>query len=474
MANERIDTDYLVVGAGMGGIGFTDALIAACDRRVVIADRRHAPGGHWLDAYPFVRLHQPSAYYGVASRVLGGDAIDQHGPNRGLYEVASGAEICAYFERVMQALLASGRVRYYPLHDYEHGPGGEHTIVSRATGERRSVVVGHKLVDATYLQTSVPATHTRNFEVADGVRCVAINALARLERDSPRYVVLGAGKTAMDACVWLLDQGVAPARVRWVKPRDAWLIDRAYGQPLAMLGTMLEGLARQAEAAAAAQSVADLFERLEAAQQLIRVDPSVTPTMYRCASVSTRELALLRSIADVVRLGRVRRIEAQRLTLEHGSVEGRADDLYIDCTAVAFTPAPTRAMFERDRITLQPLRSCQPAFNSALIGHIEATRDDLDAKNQLCPPNPYPTRPEDWIRMFVTSNMAQFAWSQDRELAAWIEDSRLNVGRGSKARRDEPEIRAAFGRIRQSMGPALQNLVRLQQQAAAVTAADNG
>ena len=44
----------------------------ACRQRL---DRRHGPGGHWNDAYPFVRLHQPSAFYGVPSRNLGEDRI---------------------------------------------------------------------------------------------------------------------------------------------------------------------------------------------------------------------------------------------------------------------------------------------------------------------------------------------------------------------------------------------------------------
>ena len=66
-----IDTDYLVVGAGAAGMAFADALIAACDADVVLVDRRHRPGGHWNDAYPFVRLHQPSAFYGVNSLSLG-------------------------------------------------------------------------------------------------------------------------------------------------------------------------------------------------------------------------------------------------------------------------------------------------------------------------------------------------------------------------------------------------------------------
>jgi hypothetical protein len=47
-----LETDDLVVGAGAMGMAFTDALV----------DRRHAAGGHWLDAYPFVQLHQASLF----------------------------------------------------------------------------------------------------------------------------------------------------------------------------------------------------------------------------------------------------------------------------------------------------------------------------------------------------------------------------------------------------------------------------
>ena len=50
---------------------------------------------------PFVRLHQPSAFYGVASRVLGTDSIDETGPNAGFYERATAAEICDYFDKVL-------------------------------------------------------------------------------------------------------------------------------------------------------------------------------------------------------------------------------------------------------------------------------------------------------------------------------------------------------------------------------------
>src|SRR5512144_2305826 len=113
-----VEADYLVVGAGAMGMAFTDALIDHADVRVAIVDRRHSLGGHWLDAYPFVRLHQASQFYGVASTPLGG-AIQERGPEQGLHERATAPEICAYYERILsERLLASGRVEVFFNCDY--------------------------------------------------------------------------------------------------------------------------------------------------------------------------------------------------------------------------------------------------------------------------------------------------------------------------------------------------------------------
>ena len=92
------DTDYLVVGAGASGLAFADSLVSKTDAvKVTIVDRRPAPGGHWLDVYPFVRLHSPSSYYGVNSLPLGEDTIDLVGENAGCYERATGPEVREYF-----------------------------------------------------------------------------------------------------------------------------------------------------------------------------------------------------------------------------------------------------------------------------------------------------------------------------------------------------------------------------------------
>ncbi|MCU1346378.1 MAG: hypothetical protein JWL70_2644, partial [Acidimicrobiia bacterium] len=130
MTARMLEADYLVIGAGAAAMAFTDALLSASDATVLMVDRRHGPGGHWNDAYPFVRLHQPSAFYGVNSRHLGNDRIDDTGPNAGLYERATAAEICHYFQAVMnERLLRSGQVEFLPMTDCRE-EGGKASVVS--------------------------------------------------------------------------------------------------------------------------------------------------------------------------------------------------------------------------------------------------------------------------------------------------------------------------------------------------------
>src|SRR5664279_2078718 len=130
-----IEADYVVVGAGAVGMAFTDALTDHADVRVALVDRRHSISGHWLEAYPFVRLHQASALYGVASTLLGGGQLQQRGTEEGLQERASQAEICAYYARMLDRMLESGKVEFFPNSEYV----GDRIVVSRISGERFEV-----------------------------------------------------------------------------------------------------------------------------------------------------------------------------------------------------------------------------------------------------------------------------------------------------------------------------------------------
>jgi hypothetical protein len=467
-----IETDYLVVGAGAAGLAFTDELIAQTDAEVVMVDRRDRPGGHWNDAYPFVRLHQPSAFYGVNSRTLGSDRIDDDGPNAGYYERATAAEICDYFQAVLdEHLLRSGKVRFLGGCDYQ-GNGGSSgpQRVESATGEVHDVHVRGKVVDARYLETPIPKTHTPTFRIGDGAAVVPVNDLPAVRARYDRYVVLGGGKTAMDACSWLLDDGVDPAQVQWIRPRDAWILDRAGFQPLEQVASIMEGFSYDLECAAEATSVEDLFLRLERRGRLFRLDENVAPSMYRCAILSRDELTQLRQIHDVVRLGRVVRIDADRIVLEQGSLPTSPETVHIDCTAAGLRTAPARPIFEADRITIQQVRFCSPTFNSALVAYVEATRDDVDEKNRLCPPNPYPTDVGDWIRNMRVTVEAAGRWLQEADLAGWMEQSRLNLTRGLLQHFEDPRMLDALGRFETCREPALAKMATFEQELATATA----
>src|SRR5262245_35288257 len=139
-----VTADYLVIGAGAAGMAFVDALIQHADVRVAMIDRRYGAGGHWLDDYPFVRLHQASAFYVVASTTLGGARVQHDGPETGLHERATAAEICAYFTHVLERMTASGKVTFYPHCEYL----GDRRFVSRLSGASYAVAAGCRIVDA--------------------------------------------------------------------------------------------------------------------------------------------------------------------------------------------------------------------------------------------------------------------------------------------------------------------------------------
>lgn len=419
---QTIEADYLVVGAGAMGLAFTDTLVAESDATVVVVDRNDQPGGHWTTAYPFVRLHQPSAYYGVNSRSLGSDTIDHGGLNAGYYELASGAEVCAYFDAVMrQHLLPTGRVTYLPMSEFL-GDGRVRTL----GGDDISVTAGRLVT--THVEIIVPSMRGPSYAVADGVECVPPNELPRIRDARDRYVIVGAGKTAMDACLWLLSHGVSPQRMTWIKPRDSWMLDRAAIQPGSQFAKgVLRDFSNQLNAVLEAESLPDLFTILEAKGCLQRIDTTVEPTMYRCAILSQAELDELRRIEDVVRMGHVASIEPGRITLEGGTHDVGGNALYIDCSADGFARIEPTTVFTDERIALQAVRTCQPAFSAAVIGHVEATYADDETKNAYCNPVPYPSDPIDWLRMMLAFNKNQLQWFTDPDMMAWVDASRLNV-----------------------------------------------
>ncbi|MEO0328427.1 MAG: NAD(P)-binding protein [Pseudomonadota bacterium] len=461
MTEHNVTTDYLIIGAGAVGMAFADTLLSDSDADIIIIDSNHRPGGHWNQAYPFVQLHQPSAFYGVSSRELSNHMLNHSGFNEGLGHLASGVEILAYFESVMQErFLPSGRVRYFPMSDYE----GDGIFRSILTGERTSVTVNQKFVDATYLKTTVPSTHTPSFKIGEDVRFIPINDLPKMTESPDAYVVIGGGKTGIDACLWLMENHVDPNLIRWIMPRDGWMIDRRNTQPtIEFFNDTLGSQAAQFEAIAAATSVEDLFGRLEQAGVLLRIDENVTPKMFHGATISRSELEALRRIKNIVRMGRVSELKKGEIILDEGNLEVPENSIHIDCSASAISNLETKPIFQDNLITPQTVRSYQPVFSASVIAHVEATRETEKEKNQLCGVVQLPNHDTDWLRMMVPFMMNQYQWSSDPEMREWLKGNRLD-GFSAMVRsidKEDAEKQAIMTRMRESAMPAMGNLHKL-------------
>jgi hypothetical protein len=421
-----ISADYVVIGAGAMGMAFTDVILTETDATVVLVDRHAKPGGHWNDAYPYVRLHQPSAFYGVNSLQLGSDRKDSQGWNEGLYELASGAEVLAYYDHVMnRQFLPSGRVRYFPMCDYSESDG-RRGFVSRVSGQQFEVAPSATIVDATYMNVTVPSVQPPQYNVAPGVRCIPPNDLPTIDRPADGYVVVGAGKTGADACLWLLANGVDPDEISWIMPRDSWYLDRAQIQPGEFFANTARGFVEQFRHIAQSTSIDDLFDRLEAGGLLLRIDTSVRPTMYRCSTVTRAELEQLRRITNVIRMGRVQRIEADRIVLDGGAVSTSLGTVHIDCTADGLERRPPKPVFDDGRVTLQTVRHCQQVFSAAFIAHVEGAYDSDADKNRLCGVVPHPDSHTDWLRTAFGNAMNTAQWGADPALQQWLAQSRLD------------------------------------------------
>jgi hypothetical protein len=460
--DHAIETDYLVVGTGAAGMAFADSLLTHSDATVTLVDRRHAPGGHWIDAYPFVRLHQPSAFYGVESVPLGRDTIERSGLNAGYYERAGADDLRAYFAEVMtQHFLPGGRVRHFPCSEFLGGEAGAYRFASRLTGATHSVRVRRKLVDTTYLEGSIPATSPPPFEVADGVRCVAAGDIARIAERPGRFVVIGAGKTALDVCTWLREQEVPASAIRWIKPRESWWLNRRFHQPHEGLPEFHASVGMQLKAAAEATSVDDLFARLEAEGYFLRVDASVAPSMCRGAIVSEAEVDLLRQIEDVVRLGRVRRIDPDRIVLDEGTVPTDSDAIHVHCAARGLARPPLRPAFEADRVTVQPLFWGFACYQFALLGVIEACIESTEEKNRLCRPIHYWDKNADYPSAFLAMLASEQARAAHPAVSAWAREARLNPLDGVARYRDHPTVVRTREQFKQFGAAAAGNLAKL-------------
>ncbi len=238
-------------------------------------------------------------------------------------------------------------------------------------------------------------------------------------------------------------------------------MNRRFQQPFALSPDYLRGIALQLEAMAEARSVDEVLTRLEADGVFLRVDPDVAPTMLRGAIVSEGELALLRQIDDVVRMGRVQRISRTEILLEGGSIPTDERTLHVHCAASALGLPSTRPIFEPGRIHVQPIGWGYICFQYATIAVVEATVDGDEEKNRLCAPIHYWNDNVDYLKAFLATLLGGQVRSRHPILSTWMKSTRLNPTNATFDYVDHPVAVEAKVAIKRAVPRAVANLVKI-------------
>ena len=226
---ESISADYLIMGAGAAGMAFADSVFTQTDATMVIVDRHDRPGGHWNDVYPFVRLHQPSSVLRRQLQPISEPAASMRSGSNAGYLRAGGRSRGRQPLRRRDAasVLAVGPGAILPdERGRRRRRRSRRCCRERAPGRRSTVRRRDPLEDAGAVDGP-----RRAIRSAPDVACVPLNELPRVAGDYDEFVVIGAGKTGMDACIWLLGNGADPDRIRWIVPRDSWVLTGRNVQP---------------------------------------------------------------------------------------------------------------------------------------------------------------------------------------------------------------------------------------------------
>ena len=166
-----LECDYLIVGAGAAPLAFIDTLLTELpETKIILIDKKAAPGGHWVDAYGFVRLHQPSIVYGISSKQLEGNWLKllltkfmlpwKHRANK--------QQILTYFGDFVNEKVASQQVEFYPnsIYNFEkdendscctiNDENGIHVFSSVDGSVSYKVKVNFKFIDGTSGECIIP------------------------------------------------------------------------------------------------------------------------------------------------------------------------------------------------------------------------------------------------------------------------------------------------------------------------------
>ena len=218
--------------------------------------------------------------------------------------------------------------------------------------------------------THVPATTPPKYEVSDDVKLISINGLANIQKPWKRYVVIGAGKTGIDAILYLLENKVDSENIVWIVSNDCWYLGRDGFEDVKGLSEQFFCIFNNI---LAAKDINDVYRRGEAAGQFLRLDKNIWPSKMRAATMSSKELKKLQQIGNIVRLGRIDRIETSCIIFKCGeSIPTDLESLHIDCsTSGSDFPPVKEKIFDGNQIYLQMVQIPPSATSAAMTAALE-------------------------------------------------------------------------------------------------------
>ena len=418
MIGMHLVCDYLVIGSGASPLAFVDTILDEMpDKKVILIDKKSRPGGHWVDDYDYVKLHQPSIVYGIASKQLEGNWAkvllkDFMLPWK---HRASKPEILDYFGSFVDSKVASGQLQYFPecIYDFDQelttsGTGDDTTANTSFTSldgkHSYTVEIREKLVDGVRGECIIPSLSPPMFPIDDGINIVTPNDLFQMKQQKAyrkehgqkdrHFIVLGCGKTAMDAIVFLQSSLKVPcSNISWVIPNDVWMLAReGTGGPWIYPRALLDANCDKDKACLA----------LEATGDFVRLDKNIVPTRFRFPVVGKDEVKIMRKIQDIIRRGRVESISKAKngdIVVSFGNKEDdwvlsaataeSKEHIFVHCTSPGpFNGNSAFDLFESDhKMALELLFAPPVSISMSCLAKLESARKlgtlDVDFGRQL-------------------------------------------------------------------------------------------
>lgn len=203
---------------------------------MILVDRNPRPGGHWVHAYPFIKLHQPSSMYGVNSLKLGKRRDKNDNEIMDPNDRANCDELLDYFNSVVNQFKECKRVTCYFNAEFDHHQTkAMYNVYTISTNRgKTSINVRCKKLVLVHTNVIVPSMRESMIPLHESISLKPPNCLQQeiksrneLDRKYKNFVVIGAGKTGTDAIMYLLKScKVDKSRITWVVSRDVWFFIR--------------------------------------------------------------------------------------------------------------------------------------------------------------------------------------------------------------------------------------------------------